>query len=109
MLVVHVQCHVTAESVDAFREASLVNARASLREPGILRFDVVQQEGAPERFVLVEVYSTPEAPAEHKATAHYATWRDTVADMMAEPRVSTRYTPSFPLGDGAWACTLVEA
>lgn len=103
MIVVHVQVHVRSEHVEAFREASLANARASIAEPGILRFDVLQDEGSPERFVLVEVYRTAEDPARHKETAHYATWRDTVADMMAEPRSSARYTAHFPLAEAAWA------
>lgn len=109
MLVVHVHCHVKAERGEAFRAASLVNARASLGEPGVLRFDVLGQEGAPDRFVLVEVYRGPEDAAAHKATAHYATWRDTVADMMAEPRSSTKFAPAFPVGEGAWACRVVDA
>lgn len=108
MLVVHVHVHVKPESVEAFREATLANARASVHEPGILRFDVLEQEGAPDRFVLVEVYRTAEDPARHKETAHYATWRDTVADMMAEPRSSVRLTPAFPVSDAAWACDPTE-
>ncbi len=96
MLVVHVHVHVKPESVQAFLEASLDNARKSLEEPGVARFDVIQQEGEPTRFVLVEVYKTKEAPAAHKETAHYAKWRDSVADMMAEPRSSTKYSAVFP-------------
>ena len=96
LLVVHVHCHVKPEAVDAFREATLANARASVREPGIARFDVVQDRDDPTRFVLVEAYRTAEAPAAHKATAHYATWRDTVADMMAEPRASKKYLNLHP-------------
>ena len=93
MLIVHVHVHVKSESVDAFREASLANARASLQEPGIARFDVIQQIDDPTRFLLVEVYRTQQATADHKETAHYKTWRDTVADMMAEPRTSVKYSP----------------
>lgn len=96
MLVVHVACHVKPECVDAFREATLVNARASVQEPGIARFDVLQDREAPARFVLVEIYRTPEAPAAHKETEHYKRWRDTVADMMAEPRSSRKYASVSP-------------
>jgi len=91
MFIVHVHVHVKPESVDAFREATLENARHSVQEPGIARFDVIQQLDDPTRFILVEVYRTPEDPARHKETAHYQTWRDTVAEMMAEPRSSVRY------------------
>jgi quinol monooxygenase YgiN len=96
LLVVHVHVHVLPECVDAFRQASLANARASVLEPGIARFDVVQSQADPTRFVLVEVYRTAEAPAAHKETAHYAAWRDAVAPMMAEPRSSTKYSACFP-------------
>ena len=96
MLVVHVHVHVKPECVEAFEEATLANARESLKEPGVARFDVMQQQDDPTRFVLVEAYRTPDAPAAHKATVHYATWRDTVAPMMAEPRSSTKFTNVFP-------------
>jgi quinol monooxygenase YgiN len=101
MLIVHVFVSVKPEAIEAFRLASVENSRKSLEEPGIARFDVLQEEGNPTRFVLVEVYRTPEAPAEHKATEHYAKWRDRVADMMAEPRKSVRYTNVAP-GDETW-------
>jgi quinol monooxygenase YgiN len=96
MLVVHVMVHVKADQVEAFRAASLENARESLKEPGIARFDVVQQDSDPTRFVLVEVYKTEDAPARHKETAHYAKWRDAVAEMMAEPRTSVKYRALYP-------------
>ena len=96
LLVVHVQVQVKAEYIDAFVAATLENARQSLREPGIARFDVAQDLSDPTRFVLVEVYANQDAPAEHKRTAHYATWRDTVADMMAEPRTSSKFRGLFP-------------
>src|SRR6266704_379978 len=86
VLVVHVYVCAKPECVEAFKQASLENARASVREPGIARFDVVQQQDDLTRVVLVEVYRNADAPAQHKATAHYARWRDTVAPMMAEPR-----------------------
>jgi autoinducer 2-degrading protein len=96
MLVVHVHVHVKPEFVEAFRQAAVENARNSVQEAGIARFDVVQQADDPTRFVLVEAYRTPEAPALHKETAHYKTWRDTVANMMAEPRTSAKYANAFP-------------
>lgn len=101
MLVVHVHVQVKPEFVDAFRQAATENARNSVQEPGIARFDVCQQTDDPTRFVLVEAYRTPEAPALHKETAHYKAWRDTVADMMAEPRSSVKYANNFP-EDAGW-------
>lgn len=91
MLVVHVHVHVKPEHVEAFRKETVENALQSLKEPGIARFDVVQQVDDPTRFTLVEAYRTAEAPAAHKATAHYARWRDAVAAMMAAPRTSVKY------------------
>lgn len=96
MLVVHVFVHVKPEFVDAFKAATMENARNSVREPGIARFDVVQQQDDPTRFVLVEVYRTADDPARHKETVHYAAWRDTVADMMAAPRTSVKYANVWP-------------
>ncbi len=96
MLIVHVHVHVTPESVVDFRQATLANALHSVQEPGIARFDVVQQQDDPTRFVLVEVYRTAEATAAHKNTSHYAKWRDAVASMMAEPRNSVKYHAVFP-------------
>ena len=100
LLIVHVHVHVKPECVEAFRAATIENARASVREPGIARFDVIQQADDPARFVLVEVYRTGQAPAAHKETAHYATWRDTVADMMAEPRTAVKFSNAFPADEG---------
>ena len=100
MFIVHVQVHVKPECVDAFKEATLDNARNSVGEPGIARFDVVQDNADPTHFVLVEAYRTPDDPAKHKETAHYAAWRDAVADMMAQPRTSVKYTNVFPDDDG---------
>ncbi len=96
MLVVHVHVHVKPESVEAFREATIANARQSIKEPGIARFDVVQQLDDAERFILIEVYRSAEAATLHKQTAHYQTWRDAIADMMAEPRKSVKYSNVFP-------------
>jgi quinol monooxygenase YgiN len=101
MLVVHVHVHVKPDCIDAFKAASLANARASVQEPGIARFDVVQQSDDPTRFVLVEVYRSAQAPAAHKETAHYALWRDTVAAMMLEPRTSVKFSNVFP-DDAGW-------
>ncbi len=101
MFIVHVFVHVKPEFVDAFIEASLENARNSVQEPGIARFDVIQQLDEPTRFTLVEVYRTQEDPAHHKETAHYARWRDTVAEMMAEPRSSVKYHNLYP-DDSGW-------
>jgi quinol monooxygenase YgiN len=96
LLIVHVQVQVKPSEVEAFRAATLENARASVQEPGIARFDVVQSLDDASRFVLVEVYRDPDAPAAHKQTAHYAKWRDTVAPMMAEPRSSAKFRNLFP-------------
>lgn len=91
MIIVHVSVHVRPDAVDAFATATRQNARNSLKEPGIIRFDVFQQDDDPTRFLLIEIYRTAQDPAKHKETAHYATWRDTVAPMMAEPRSSVKY------------------
>ena len=96
MLIVLVHVHVKSESVEAFKAASLENARNSVQEPGIARFDVIQQNDDPTRFVLVEVYRDDTAPAAHKTTAHYKAWRAAVADMMAEDRYSVKYENVFP-------------
>jgi quinol monooxygenase YgiN len=96
MLIVHVHVQVKPECVEAFKAASLENARHSVQEAGIARFDVVQQADDSTRFVLVEVYRDDGAPAKHKETLHYAQWRDAVAGMMAEPRHSVKYRNLFP-------------
>lgn len=99
MLIVHVFVHVKADAVDAFTAATLENARNSVEEPGVVRFDVIQQEDDPTRFVLVEIYRTSSDPARHKQTAHYLAWRDAVEPMMAEPRRSVKYQAVFPEGE----------
>jgi quinol monooxygenase YgiN len=96
MLIVHVHVRVKPESVADFRQATIENARSSVQEPGIARFDVVQEQDDATCFVLIEVYRTPEAATAHKETAHYAKWRDVVAPMVAEPRQSARYNAVFP-------------
>lgn len=101
MLIVHVYVHVLAEHIDAFKQATRANARESLKEPDVARFDVVQQQDDPTRFVLIEVYRRPQGADAHKETAHYQTWRDTVAPMMAEPRSSQKYSEVFPEA-GSW-------
>lgn len=101
MLIVHVHVQVKPECIEAFKTASVANASASVKEPGIARFDVCQQADDPTKFVLVEAYRTHAAPAAHKETAHYATWRDAVAPMMAVPRTSVKYSNAFP-EDSAW-------
>ena len=101
MLVVHVHVHVKPEHVESFKQATLANARESLKEPGVARFDVVQQQDDPARFVLVEVYRDAGAAAAHKETKHYPVWRDAVAPMMAEPRFSVKFNNVFP-NDKEW-------
>lgn len=101
MLIVHVHVHVKPDQVEAFKAATLENARNSVQEPGVARFEVVQQQDDPTRFVLVEVYRTSDDPARHKETAHYKKWRDTVAEMMAQPRTGIKYANVFP-DDQGW-------
>jgi quinol monooxygenase YgiN len=96
MLVVHVFVSVKPEQVEAFKAATVDNASNSVKEPGCARFDVVQQEDDPTKFVLVEFYRDAAAPERHKETVHYQRWRDAVAPMMAEPRKSIKYENIFP-------------
>lgn len=100
MHIVHVHVQVKPEFIEAFKAASLENARSSVQEAGVARFDVLQQRDDPSRFILVEVYRTAEDPARHKETAHYARWRDAVAEMMAEPRRGVRFDNLFPPDEG---------
>jgi quinol monooxygenase YgiN len=101
LIVVHVYARVKPDGIEAFRAASIENSRESLKEPGVARFDVVQSTEDPTRFVLVEAYRNADAPAAHKATAHYARWRDAVADLMAEPRTSAKFVNVAP-DDSGW-------
>ena len=101
MLVVHVFVTVKKDRIEEFKAASLENAKNSIQEPGIARFDVIEQNDDPGKFLLVEVYRTSDDPAKHKETAHYKKWRDTVEDMMAVPRESIKYTNLFP-DDKGW-------
>lgn len=100
MVIVHVHVRVRPEFVESFRQATIENARNSVQEPGIARFDVIQQEDDPTRFVLVEVYRSTEATAQHKETAHYSAWRDVAEPMMAEARTRVRYVNIFPPDEG---------
>ncbi len=100
MVIVHVYIHVKAEDVQPFREATEMNARKSVLEPGIARFDVIQQQDDPERFILVEVYRSEADIAKHKETKHYEVWRETVTEMMAEPRRGVKFTNVYPTDEG---------
>lgn len=101
MHIVHVHVHVKPEWVEAFKQASIDNASHSVDEPGIARFDVIQQGDDPSRFILVEVYRTPEDQFKHRETVHYRKWREAVANMMVEPRSARTFTNSFP-DDQEW-------
>jgi len=101
LVIVHVHVHVKPQAVEVFRAATQDNARHSVEEPGVARFDVIQSVEDPTRFVLVEVYRSPAAQAAHRETAHYQRWRDAVADLMAEPRTPARYLNVFP-DDQGW-------
>jgi (4S)-4-hydroxy-5-phosphonooxypentane-2,3-dione isomerase len=103
MLVVHVQVRIRPDRVADFLAATLANARGSVQEPGVLRFDVIQDQADPAHVVLVEVYPDADASAAHKQTRHYATWRDAVAEMMAEPRTSMKFSAIFPAESERWA------
>jgi quinol monooxygenase YgiN len=96
MLIVHVHVQVKPDQVQAFKTASVENSRQSLTEPGIAQFDILQQQDDPTKFLLVEVYRTPEAPAAHKQTAHYQTWAETVESMLATPRFSVKFDKVYP-------------
>jgi len=102
MLVVHVHARVEPERVQEFLAFTLANATASLEEPGVVRFDVIQDQADPSHVVLVEVYRDADAAAAHKQTRHYATWRDAVAQLMAEPRASTKFSVIFPAESARW-------
>lgn len=100
MFIVHVHVNVKPPYIVAFREASIENAKNSVQEAGVARFDVIQQIDQPNRFILIEVYRTAEDPARHKETAHYAKWRDTVEEMMAEPRQAVKFNNVYPDDEG---------
>ena len=100
MLIVHIHVWVKTEFVEAFKQATIENARKSLQEPGFARFDVMQRSDDPTRFVLVEAYRSSDAPARHKETAHYAVWRDTCEKMLVEPRTRAIYSNIYPADEG---------
>jgi (4S)-4-hydroxy-5-phosphonooxypentane-2,3-dione isomerase len=102
MLVVHAHVKVVPGREREFLDATLPNAQASLEEPSVVRFDVIQDQSEPAHVVLVEVYRDGDAAAAHKETTHYGIWRDTVAEMMAKPRESVKFTPVFPTADEEW-------
>ncbi len=97
MLIVQVFVHVKPDQVEAFKQATVENARNSRKEPGIARFDFFQKNDDPTRFVLVEIYRAPDAPARHRETAHYKKWRELAEPMMAEPRTRAEYTDVLPV------------
>ena len=101
MHIVHVHVRVKSSEVENFKKASIENAQNSIKESGIARFDVIQNQEDSEKFILVEVYRTIEDSAKHKETAHYQKWRDNVATMMAEPRASVKFTNIYP-DDKGW-------
>ena len=96
MYIVHVYCHVKPESIDDFKQITIENARNSVQEPGVARFDVMQHSDDPTRFVLVEVYHTSDDPSLHRETAHYAAWVAAAQDMLAEPRSKAIFNSVFP-------------
>ncbi len=97
MHIVHVHVHVKPEYIEAFKQATLENAQHSVLEPGVARFDVVQSADDPTRFVLIEHYKSPDDQLKHRETARYLKWRDTVAEMMAEPRQAIKYVAIHPV------------
>ena len=101
MYIVHVHVHVKPEFTEVFEQATLINAKSSFKEPGVARFDVIQERDDPTRFLLIEVYRTKKDASRHKETVHYLRWRDIVAEMMAEPRKGIKYTNLYP-DDGSW-------
>lgn len=96
MHIVHVHVHVKPEHVEAFKLATIDNAQGSMQEPGVTRFDVVQQADDATRFILIEHYKTPDDQLKHRETAHYLKWREAVADMMAEPRTAIKVVGVYP-------------
>lgn len=103
MIVLHVDIAVHPDRVAEFLAATSRNAAASIAEPGVVRFDVLSDDADPAHVVLVEVYRDAAAVAAHKTAPHYAIWRDTVADMMARPRIPTTFSAVFPTGEDGWS------
>ena len=100
MHIVHVHCTVKPDCVDAFKDVTTENARNSVQEPGVARFDVIQQQDDPTKFVLVEVYRQASDVDEHKKTAHYKAWAETATPLLAGDRSKVLYTEVFPDADG---------
>jgi autoinducer 2-degrading protein len=101
MEIVHVHVRVKDECIEEFKLATIANALQSRREPGVARFEILQQRDEPSRFVLVEIYRTAEAPGAHKETKHYQAWRDAVAPMMADARSSLKFNELSAAGETA--------
>lgn len=96
VLAIHVQIRVQPTQIKAFLAATLENAARSRKEPGVARFDVMQDRDDPSRFVLVEVYRSEQAPAAHKSTPHYKKWVELVEPMLAEPRSRRSFDACYP-------------
>lgn len=96
MYVVIVQIHVKPKCLDSFISATLKNVSCSLQEPGVVRFDFIQNIEESNRFILIEIYTSKDAQLEHKQTDHYKIWKNEVANMMLEPRVGSFYESIFP-------------
>ncbi|HEY4785420.1 MAG TPA: antibiotic biosynthesis monooxygenase [Bacteroidales bacterium] len=102
MIVTCVHVHVKPDRVEDFKKATVANHKESVKEPGNLRFDLLQDSKDHGKFMIYEAYESEEAAAAHKNTTHYATWRDAVADWMAEPRQGIRYNIVTPLDKSKW-------
>ena len=96
MFVVHIYVQVKPEYIEEFKKISIENARSSVKEPAIARFDVIQQSDDPTRFILVEAYLDESGVANHKQTAHYNKWRETAEKMIVGERTRTRFEPVWP-------------
>jgi len=105
MLIVQVFVHVVPEHVDSFIAASEAHARETRPQPGVVRFDLLREEGTLDRFVLLEIYRTDDDPARHKDTPHYAAWKTAVEPWMASPRRSVKYRALSPSDASAWRGT----
>ncbi len=101
MVILEVYIHVKPDQIEAFKQVTLENARHSVQEPGCARFDVLQQEDDPTRFVLFEVYRSPEGQAAHRESAHYKKWAEVAPPMMQGERTRQRYVNVFP-DDSGW-------
>ena len=102
MIVRIIHVHVTEDSVGAFKKATVANHEASLQEPGVLRFDVLQDAEDPAHFILSEAYVSEQATQDHKTTRHYAVWKEAVEPMMAKARAGYGCSPVAPVDEAAW-------